>query len=270
MDVTAVLFPGQGSQEPGMREEAAALRPDLLELVCEVVGEDPFVRVEESTAFAQPAILCASLARWSALDTDPSYLLGHSLGEIGALAAAGALTDRQALALVAARGRLMAAAGRPNDGMLAVLRGEPAAVAALAKRHRVTVANDNAPGQMVLSGDLDLLDAASRDARGAGLRTLRLPVTGAFHSPAMAPAREPWERVLAETEFAPLRVPVVSCLTAAPIEDPRAALAASLTAPVRFREALLYLADQGCDEFIEVGPGRVLEGLVKRTLPAHV
>lgn len=268
--VTAFLFPGQGSQVPGMRDEVAALRPDLLEAVERAVGEDPFARVEESTRFAQPAILCSSLARWSALDGEPSFLLGHSLGEIGALVAAGALDEHAALELVATRGRLMAEASAPGDGMLAVLRGEPADVAALAERHGVTVANDNAPGQMVLSGELERLDAASRDARRRGLRTMRLAVAGAFHSHAMEPARAAWERALDAVGFAPSRTPVVSCLTAAPIGDPRAALAASLTAPVRFREALLHLAAEGCDDFVDVGPGRILEGLVKRTLPVHV
>jgi [acyl-carrier-protein] S-malonyltransferase len=268
--VTAFLFPGQGSQVPGMREEVQRLRPDLLDAVEAIVGEDPFARVEESTRFAQPAILCCSLARWSALDAEPSHLLGHSMGELGALAAAGALDERQALELVALRGRLMAEASRPGQGMLVVLRGEADDVATLAARHGVTVANDNAPGQIVLSGDLDRLDAASADARRQGLRTMRLPVAGAFHSPAMAPACAAWERALAGAELAPLHTPVVSCMTAAPIDDARAVLAASLTEPVRFREALLHLDAAGCTDYVDVGPGRVLEGLVKRTVPAHV
>jgi [acyl-carrier-protein] S-malonyltransferase len=265
--VIAYLFPGQGSQVPAMRHEVARLRPGLLAAVCEIVGEDPFERIAESTRFAQPAILCASLARWSALDARPDALLGHSLGELAALTAAGALSEQTALELVAERGRLMAQAGSPQDGMLVVLGGDVADAAALAREHGVTVANDNAPGQVVLSGRRDALLEASRAARAAGLRAMRLPVAGAFHSPAMAPAREAWEAALAAVDFAEPKVRVVSCQTALPIDDPRAVLADSLTHPVRFREALLALHAAGCERFVDVGPGRILEGLVRRTLP---
>src|SRR4051812_45092846 len=185
-----------------MREEVARLRPDLLLAVCEIVGDDPFERVEETTRFAQPAILCSSLARWSVLDADPEVLLGHSLGELAALAAAGAIGEREALELVAIRGRLMAQAAAPGDGMLAALGGEPGVVRALAAHHGVTVANDNAPGQLVLSGGTDALDAFAREAKARGVRTMPLAVRGAFHSPAMEPAREAWVGALADTEFA--------------------------------------------------------------------
>ena len=266
-DVTAYLFPGQGSQVPGMRDEVARLRPDLLLAVCEIVGEDPFERVEESTRFAQPAILCTSLARWSALDAQPDVLLGHSLGELAALSAAGSIGERQALELVAIRGRLMARMGAPGDGMLAALGGSRELVEGLARAHGVTVANDNAPGQLVLSGGVEALVALSLEARARGVKTMKLAVRGAFHSAAMEPARPAWEAALSQVDFAEPAVPVISCLTAEPIGDPRRALADSLTHPVRFRESLLRLASDGATSFVDVGPGRILEGLARRTLP---
>jgi malonyl CoA-acyl carrier protein transacylase len=249
-----------------MREEVAELRGDLLEAVCEIVGDDPFARVEESTRFAQPAILCASLARWSALGTQAEVVLGHSLGELAALCAAGSLDELDALGLVATRGRLMAAASAPGDGMLAVLGGDPGDVAALAAHHGLTVANDNAPGQLVVSGVLRDLEALSAEARSRGMKTIRLAVAGAFHSPAMESARPEWEAALAAAEFAEPAIPVVSCMTAEPIADPRRSLADSLTHPVRFRAALLRLAAGGATEFVDVGPGRVLAGMARRTL----
>ena len=186
---TAVLFPGQGSQTPDMRDVVADVRPDLLRAVIDLVGEDPFPLVDRSTRYAQPAIFCASLAGWTQVRdrVDPIALAGHSLGELTALAAAGAIDDFDALALVVLRGLLMDVAGAASGGgtMLAVLGATPAQAAALASRHRVSLANDNAPGQVVLSGAPDKLKAARDDARGSGLRAVALDVTGAFHSPQM-------------------------------------------------------------------------------------
>lgn len=269
--MTAFLFAGQGSVVPGMRDEVADLRPDLLDAVTEAVGEDPFLRAEESTRYAQPAILCTSLARWSALGApDGEALIGHSLGELTALAAAGSVSERDALALVALRAALMDDAGRPGDGMVAVLRGELDQVQAIADAHGVTLANDNAPGQLVLAGDLERLNAAAETAKAAGLRAMRLGVSGAFHSPAMAPALPAWRQALDETEFTAPAATVYSCLTAEPIDDPRQALADGLTSRVRFRESLLALQDRGVTRFVEVGPGKVLAGLASRTLPDAV
>ena len=145
---TAVLFPGQGSQTPDMRDLVAAVRPDLLDAAIDLVGEDPFPRVEESTRFAQPAILCASLASWTRLrdHVDPVALAGHSLGEFSALAAAGAISDHDALRLVVLRGNKMASSGEASGGgtMLALMGATPAQSAALADRHGVSLANDNA------------------------------------------------------------------------------------------------------------------------------
>src|SRR3954467_14837800 len=179
---TAILFPGQGSQMPGMRDLVAQHAPELLERL----GDEPFERVGESTRFAQPAIFCASLAGWYALDAEPPLAMaGHSLGELTALVAAGALDPFDGLELVVLRGRLMDEAG--GGTMLALLGAEIEQAEALATAHGVTVANDNAPGQVVLSGPAEALDAAARAARDDGLRALELGVAGAFHSPAMTP-----------------------------------------------------------------------------------
>jgi malonyl CoA-acyl carrier protein transacylase len=273
MGVTAILFPGQGSQTPEMRETVAEVRPDLLSAAEEVVGEDPFTRAEEGTRFAQPAIFCASLAGWAKLGgpTGPgTYMGGHSLGELAALVAAGCLNERDGLELVALRGKLMQESGeRAGDGSMLALLGKGAADHAdeLAEAHGLAVANDNSPQQVVLSGDRSGFEAASAAAKGLGLRAMELPVTGAFHSPMMAEAVPEFAAALERVEVsAPLDVTVMSAVTAAPFEDVRAQLAQALTMPVRWRETLLAMHEQGADRFVEVGPGRVLTALVKRTL----
>src|SRR5215207_3529629 len=203
---TAVLFPGQGSQERGMRDLVADHAPDLLDRCQELIGEDPFERVDDSTRFAQPAIFCASVAGWrrSGLSArDPVAVAGHSLGEFAALAAAGAVDDHDALRLVVTRGHLMAQAGERSDGgtMLALLGASVDTARRLAADHGVVVANDNAPGQIVLSGPGSALTEAARDARESGLRAMKLGVAGAFHSPAMAGAVPEFESALRQVEF---------------------------------------------------------------------
>jgi [acyl-carrier-protein] S-malonyltransferase len=270
MGLTAIIFPGQGSQTPGMRDSVAEHRPDLLELAAEVVGDDPFARINEGTDFAQPAIFCASLAGWASLGRPLGDLMaGHSLGELAALVAAGSLGERDGLELVALRGRLMQRSGAEagDGGMLALLGAGAADHAwALAQAHRLAVANDNSPGQVVLSGARAQLPAAAAAAKELGLRALELDVTGAFHSPMMAAAVPEFEAALAEVEIAAPRVPVLCAVTAAPFDDIRARLAQALTSPVRWRETMLALNARGADRFVEVGPGRVLTGLAKRTL----
>ncbi|HZU40735.1 MAG TPA: ACP S-malonyltransferase [Solirubrobacteraceae bacterium] len=270
MAATAILFPGQGSQTPEMRDLVAEVRPDLLEQVTAVVGEDPFARAEEGTNFAQPAIFCASLAGWEALGRPlGDYMAGHSLGELGALVAAGVLGERDGIELVALRGRLMHEAGtQAGDGGMLALIGDGAADVApeLAARHGLSVANDNAPQQVVLSGRRDALPAAAQDAKALGLRARELAVTGAFHSPMMASAVPELASALARVELSPPRVTVLSAVTAAPFEDVRAQLVDALTMPVRWRETMLALHGFGVERFVEVGPGRVLTGLAKRTL----
>jgi malonyl CoA-acyl carrier protein transacylase len=137
---------------------------------------------------------------------------------------------------------------------------------AIAERFRLTVANDNAPGQVILSGPVDALDEAVGELKHAGLRAMRLRVQGPFHSPAIAPAVPPFRAALAEVEVAPPRVPVISGTTALPFDDIRQRLAEALTSPVRWRETLIHLHEQGVHNFVETGPGSVLTGLVRRTL----
>jgi [acyl-carrier-protein] S-malonyltransferase len=271
MAVTAILFPGQGSQTPEMRETVANVRPELLSLAEQIVGEDPFPRAEEGTRFAQPAIFCASLAGWEALGRPHGdYMAGHSLGELAALVAAGCLSERDGLELVALRGRLMQESGeRAGDGGMLALLGRGAAdhAADLAEPHGLAVANDNSPQQVVLSGDRAGFAGAKEAAEALGLRAMELPVAGAFHSPMMAGAVPEFTAALERVEIPSTgRVTVLSAVTAAPFEDVRTQLAQALTMPVRWRETLLALRELGAERFVEVGPGRVLTGLVKRTL----
>jgi malonyl CoA-acyl carrier protein transacylase len=267
---TAILFPGQGSQTDEMRDDVARARPELLEMAIEAVGEDPFVRAGEGTNFAQPAIFCASLAGWHALGRPQGDVMaGHSLGELAALVAAGALDERDGLELVALRGRLMQDAGsRAGDGGMVAVLGRGAAEQAheIAAAQGLTVANDNSPQQVVISGPRAHLPAAVTHAKELGLRAMELDVTGAFHSPMMASAVPEFVEALARTEFSEPRVPVISAVTVEPFEDPRSELADALTMPVRWREVMLTLHARGAGKFIEVGPGRVLTGLAKRTL----
>jgi malonyl CoA-acyl carrier protein transacylase len=267
---TAILFPGQGSQTADMRDIVARVRPELLELVVEAVGEDPFRRAHEGTNFAQPAIFCASLAGWAALGhPGGEFMAGHSLGELAALVAAGALDEPDGLALVTLRGRLMHEAGRRagDGGMIAVLgAGASERAPEIALAHRLVIANDNSPQQVVISGSSAELPAALEHAEGLGLRAMELDVTGAFHSPMMASAVPEFAAALARVRFSPPRATVVSAVTARPFEDPRRELADALTMPVRWRETLLALRELGAERFVDVGPGRVLSGLAKRTL----
>jgi [acyl-carrier-protein] S-malonyltransferase len=254
-----------------MREAVAAARPDLLELAGELVGSDPFERVADGTAYAQPAIYCAALAGWERLGpTDASYLAGHSLGELAALAAAGAMEHADGLRLAVRRGALMQeAAERVGGGMLALI-GEREPALEVAEEHGLTVANDNAPEQLVVAGPADALDRARRSARPAGLRALRLPVAGAFHSPEMEPAVDGFREALADVEFREPRVPVISCATAREFITPRSELADALIRPVRWRQTMRALRGRGVERFVETGPGDVLTKLVKRNPPEAV
>jgi len=269
---TAIMFPGQGSHEPGMRDLVAAEAPDLLEHCLELVGEDPFARVPDSTRFAQPAIFCASVAGWrraSGALKPPTAVAGHSLGEFAALVAAEAVDQFDALELVVLRGRLMWESGERSGGggMLALLGASDEHADRLAAAHGVYVANENAPGQVVLSGPAAGIAAAARAARDDGLRAMELGVTGAFHTPAMAAATEPFAEALADAEFREPAFPVISCLTAAPMRNPRSDLANGLTKPVRWMATMRALADRGAERFLDAGPGQVLAKLAKRNVP---
>jgi [acyl-carrier-protein] S-malonyltransferase len=265
----ALLFPGQGVGDASARDLVAAHRSDLLELAAELVGEDPFARIEDGTHFAQPAVYCAALAGLERLGSPVAdFYAGHSLGEISALAAAGAVDDHDGLRIVVARGRLMdeAASAGPPGGMAAV-GGDREQAAELAERAGLRIANENSPTQFVLTGSLDGIVEALEAARDLGLRAKRLAVSGAFHSAAIESAVRPFRAELAEIEFHPPRAPVISCVTAAPFgSDPRDLLAAALTEPVRWVEVLECLRAEGARRFCDVGPGKVLAGLVRRTL----
>jgi malonyl CoA-acyl carrier protein transacylase len=246
-----------------MRDAVERRAPDLLERCLELVGEDPFARVDESTRFAQPAIFCASLANWEAFELDPGAAAGHSLGELAALTAAGALSREDALELVVLRGRLMADAD-PDGSMIALIGGTPEDAEAVAEAAGVTVANDNAPGQIVLSGPRAALAVAEEAARERGGRTLPVDVAGAFHSPSMQPAVEPFRAALEEVEVREPRFTVLSGASTRPFEDIRAELADALVRPVRWRETMLALHEAGVTRFVEVGPGKLLARMGKR------
>jgi malonyl CoA-acyl carrier protein transacylase len=267
--LTAILFPGQGSQTSGMAAVTAAHRPDLLEQARAELGADPFEQIAEGTHFAQPALFCASLAHWKqAGGPEGELLAGHSLGELAALVAGGALSAEAGLELAVVRGRLMeeAAQGTPG-GMLAALGGEEQTVREIAARFSLTVANENAPGQLVLSGPSDGIGEARKELRANQAKAIRLPVAGAFHSPLMSDAAARFRAALDEVEFAAPALPVYSSTAAAPFADVRERLAAALTQPVIWCRTLEAMRDAGATTFLEAGPGDVLTGLVRRTLP---
>ena len=271
-----MLFPGQGSQVAGMRDAVERHCPHLLEQAIAELGEDPYEHLSEGTHNLQPAVYCASVAGWRRLeDAEPEicappalrFVAGHSLGEVAALVAAGALDEAEGLRLVILRGRLMRRAAQEGGagGMLAMSGGAEFAVP-LAERLGLTLANDNARDQVVLSGPADALDQARREARAAGCKALKLPIEGAFHSPAMTSVTDAFARGLRQFRFDAPRVPVISCVTAEPFDDPRRRLVESLVRGVRWRDVLALMRDGGVVRFVEAGPGKVLCGLVRRNL----
>jgi [acyl-carrier-protein] S-malonyltransferase len=277
----AFVFPGQGSHRPGalgawadhpavavLDEVAAGLGRDVRAL-----AEDP--TAGSRTADAQPAILAASLVAWRAL-TDagirPEVVAGHSLGEYTAAIAAGALNVETGARVVAARGNAMGAACRATPGtMAAVVKLNPQAVEVLVDRiDDLVIANDNAPGQVVVAGSPEAVAQLRELARDAGGRALPLDVEGAFHSPAMAPAVTVVRDALAAAGPQDPVTPVVAGATARETVDAAvltAALVDGILAPVRWREVQLRLVELGVTTLVEVGPGGVLAGLAKRTVP---
>jgi [acyl-carrier-protein] S-malonyltransferase len=274
MPSSALLFPGQGSHAEGM-EEPYRGHP-LLERGLELLGYDPFERLAEGTRYQQPALFLCSVAAWDEWRSDAgeedeaSAAAGHSLGEYAALLAAGALEFDDAVRLVDERAAAMADAGDTNPGgMIAMLGGDAQSVGALAERLGLVIANDNAPGQLVLSGAVDAVAAADELARDeTSARARRLDVSGAFHSPLMEPAADRLRAALEATPVQPMEIPVYSNGTARPFVDVREELAENLLRGVRWRETLLALRTAGVERFVELGPGAVLTGLVKRTLQA--
>ena len=278
----AFCFPGQGSLAVGMGRELAAAFPaaravfaegseasDLdLERVC---FEGPIEELTE-TAIQQPALVATSLACLRAVEAvgaRPDVVVGHSVGEYSALAASGALTARDAIGLVRERGLATAAAAEEQPGAMAAVLGlEDAVVEELcASLTGVWPANYNCPGQIVVSGTEAAVDelVVAAERRGAR-RVVKIRVTGAFHSPLVASARD---RLRPALERAPWRegaVPFMSTVTAAVEPTGRAVelLLDQLTAPVRFTQAVAGLVRSGVTVFVEIGPGKVLSGLVKR------
>jgi [acyl-carrier-protein] S-malonyltransferase len=240
------------------------------------------------TENAQPALLAASLAVMRVLESDGGFdigrhvacVAGHSLGEYSALAAARALSVGDAARLVKRRGQAMQKAVPVGVGAMAALLGVDLATArdiaaAAAEGQVCAVANDNGPGQIVVSGHREAVERAVAAAAAQGARrSIMLPVSAPFHSPLMAPAAEVMEEALAATRIDVPRAPVVANVTAAPTSDPaeiRRLLVAQVTRMVRWRESVQTLAAGGVEEVVEIGAGRVLAGLVKRidrTLPA--
>lgn len=266
MDATAVLFPGQGSHSAGMQEQFAD--SELLRIGLEQLDFDPFSRLADGTRFQQPALFLCSIAAFDLYGSpDAAAAAGHSLGEYAALVAAGSLAFEDALRLVELRGAAMERAGELHPGGMVALVGiTPEGAGDLAARFDLTVANDNAPGQVVLSGHPDAVDRAAAAAPSVGARARLLDVSGAFHSPAMAPAAAELEESIARVKFTEPRFDVYSNGTALPFVDPRAELVENMLRPVRWRESILAMRSAGVERFLELGPGRVLRGLVKRTL----
>ena len=231
------------------------------------------------TVNQQPALFTTSYATWQAMQTMgwecPAFVAGHSLGEFSALAVAGSLTFEDGLRLVRCRGELMKWAGEEEPGaMAAVLALDRETVqgvceqAAEETQRPIQIANDNCPGQSVISGDAEALALAMAMAKEAGARKIvKLPITIASHSPLMASAAAAFARVVDETRVEPPHIPVIGNVTARPLTTPseiRAELKAQLTSSVAWMASMRYLCDNGVDTIVEVGPGDVLRGLMKR------
>lgn len=287
---TAFLFPGQGSQAVGMGRELAQASPaarqvfaaadDILGVrLSELCWSGPEPELND-TYNTQPALFTCSMAALRALeetlgDFTPAYAAGHSLGEVTALVAARSLGFEDGLALVRERGRLMKLADERQPGGMAAVLGleasqlhELCAVASAETGLVVQVANDNCPGQVVISGHESALEAAMSAAQGAGARrVVRLPISIAAHSPLMASVSDEYQTAVDRTPFVK---PVAAVIANASVEslkdsnDIRAELRGQLSNPVRWTETIRYLIDQGVASFVEIGSGDVLTGLVKR------
>ena len=292
---TAFLFPGQGSQYVGMGQDlyeafpearacfdaADALLGFSLTQLQFGAGGDAEAEAEalKQTDVTQPAIYVHSMAAMAVLEKHglkPDMAAGHSLGEYSALAAAGAIRFEDGLRIVRLRGQLMAEAGQKQPGTMAALLGlsdedvEHLCLEASEGDHSVHPANFNAPGQIVISGDVEAIDRALVLAKERGARrALLLPVSGAFHSPMMDYARDGLARALIKLDIQPPRYPVYLNVTAAPTTAPieiRERLLEQLMAPVMWAQTLEHMHADGARRFVEVGPGKVLMGLLRRTL----
>jgi [acyl-carrier-protein] S-malonyltransferase len=280
--LVAFCFPGQGSLATGMGQEIATLVPEAMEVFergSEAAGLDlmrlcfeaPEAELVE-TEVQQPALVATSLAVLAAIRArgiKPDYVVGHSVGEFAALAAAGALRVEEAIGLVRERGLAMAEAARANPGSMAAILGLDDEVVERICRRILNVwpANYNCPGQVVISGEDPAVDEACQAAETEGARrAVKLRVSGAFHSPLVARAADRLRPALDRVKFAEPTAPFMSTVTAR-IEDAKRMgplLVEQLTAPVRFTQAAQALIREGVQTFVEVGPGTVLSGLVRR------
>ena len=282
---TAIIFPGQGAQYPGMGREVYEKYPAAREVFDEAdralgfslsalcfEGPEDQLKLTENT---QPAILTMSMAAYRVLEgrgVRPDFVAGHSLGEYSALVAAGALTLADAVSLVRRRGRYMQEAVPVGDGAMAALLGiEFNAVLAVCERAAegqiVTPANLNSPGQVVIAGHREAVERAVKLAKEAGAkRAVLLQVSAPFHCALLKPAEDRLAMDLEACAFADLKFPLVTNVDAAPIltaEAARVALKRQVSRPVRWQQSVEFMLAQGVRTFVEAGPGRVLSGLVR-------
>ena len=282
----AYVFPGQGSQSTGMGLDLCSNNPLAKEVFDEADASlgFPLSRLcfqgpeEELTKThnVQPAILVVSVACLKVLEKaaiadfpSPTFVAGHSLGEYTALVAAGALGLADAVLLVRERGRLMYEAGLRNPGsMLAVIGLDEEAVKDVSLQSGTEISNINCPGQIVISGAAQALAEANKLAKTRGARALiPLKVSGAFHSALMEPVIAEFSRVVSDVRFRPARVPVISNVTARPltgVDSIKEELVKQLRNCIRWQGSVEYMMDSGVTTFYEIGPGRVLSGLIRR------
>lgn len=275
------VFPGQGAQYTGMGKDLydnnAEVRA-MMERANEILGfrltDIMFKGTAEElkqTKVTQPAVFLHSVAMAKALDAKPDAVAGHSLGEFSALVVSGALSFEDGLRLVSKRAQAMQACCEAVEGGMAAvlsLTDEVVEMICAETEGVVVAANYNCPGQLVISGEKRAIEAACVKAKEAGARrALPLPVGGAFHSPLMEPAREELEKAIAEAAFQTPACPIYQNVDAKPHTDPeeiKQNLIAQLTAPVRWTQIVREMLADGVDAITELGPGTVLQGLVKK------